>query len=186
MATGSRTPHTIAPEADQLEQALRAAGVDPDDALSFPYWNVFVNRGLRAALAALESRTDMEYKLEYKPLGGQRQQRSAPNGADELTDADRAHMKSGGRVAFTKNADGSTTKTYVRGPHGTTAKSGTVRPRVKQTQPAQPRPPSQAELQAIHDRWLSPEAQLAADTRAYTSLVDEALELNERRRRGRQ
>lgn len=185
MATGSRTPHTIAPEADQLEQALRAAGVDPDDALSFPYWNVFVNRGLRAALAALESRTDMEYKMQAKPLGGQRQQRSAPNGADELTDADRAHMRSGGRVAFTKNADGSTTKTYVRGPHGTTAKSGTVRPRVKQTQPAQPRAPSQAELQAIHDRWLSPEAQLAADTRAYTALVDEALELNERRRRGR-
>ena len=185
MATGSRTPHTIAPEADQLEQALRAAGVDPDDALSFPYWNVFVNRGLRAALAALESRTDMEYKMQAKPLGGQRQQRSAPNGADELTDADRAHMRSGGRVAFTKNADGSTTKTYVRGPHGTTAKSGTVRPRVKQTQPAQPRAPSQAELQAIHDRWLSPEAQLVNDTRGFTALVDEALELNERRRRGR-
>ena len=184
MATGSRTPHTIAPEADQLEQALRAAGVDPDDALSFPYWNVFVNRGLRAALAALESRTDMEYKLEYKPLGGQRQQRSASNGADELTEADRAHMRSGGRVAFTKHADGTVTKTHVRGP-ASSPPSGTVRPRVKQSRPAARQQPSQAELQAIHDRWLSPEAQLAADTRAYTALVDEALALNERRRRGR-
>ena len=183
MGIGSRTPNTIAPDADALEQALRAAGLDPDGVLSWPIWNTFVNRGLRPALAAIEERsapTMIENKMQAKPLGGQRQQRSADNPLG-LSEADRAHMKSGGRVMFTKNADGSTTKTHVRGPRGTT--SGTVRPRVKQTLPA--RQPSKAELRAIHDRWLSPDAQLVNEIRTVTAAVDELLELNEQRRRSR-
>ena len=129
----------------------------------------------------------MEFKLEYKPIMGQRQERSATRGPAELTDADRAHMRSGGRVAFTKNADGSTTKTYVRGPASSaqrSASSARSSSATKQSRPA--RPASQAELQAIHDRWLSPEAQLVADVQRTTAAVDRLLELNEQRRRGRQ
>lgn len=169
----------VAEEAGQLEAAMVAAGLDPDGALSWPIWDQFTNRGLRAAMAALTERDAcMETKLERKPLVGQRQERSAPRGAELLTAADRAHMRSGGRVLLTKNADGSTTKSYARGPA-----SGA--PRSARSSTPKERPPSPAELQAIHDRWLSPEGQLVADTRAYTTLVDEALELNERRRRGR-
>ncbi len=47
----------VAQEADQLEQALRAAGLDPDDCRSWPVWNIFTNRGLRPALAAIEQRS---------------------------------------------------------------------------------------------------------------------------------
>ena len=52
-----RKVNSIAPEANALEQALRAAGLDPDSSLSFPYWNAFVNRGLRVALAELQKGT---------------------------------------------------------------------------------------------------------------------------------
>jgi hypothetical protein len=45
----------VSAEADQLEQALRAAGLDPDGALSWPVWNQFVHGGQRAALAAIEN-----------------------------------------------------------------------------------------------------------------------------------
>lgn len=39
----------VAQEADRLEAAMVAAGLDPDSTLSWPIWDVFTHRGLRAA-----------------------------------------------------------------------------------------------------------------------------------------
>ena len=54
----------VAGEADQLELALRAAGLDPDSALSWPYWNKFVSRGLRVALAELGKESQMKQSFK--------------------------------------------------------------------------------------------------------------------------
>ncbi len=181
-----RKVNSIAPEANALEQALRAAGLDPDGALSYPIWDRFVYEGLRVALAAIEERNTsmIENKMDTKPLGGQRQQRSADGNPLGLSEADRAHLRSGGRIYCEKQADGSTSKRYVRGPHGT--KTGASAPSSSRPASARPkRQPSKAELQAIHDRWLSPEAQLLADVQRTTTAVDHLLELNEEIRRGR-
>ena len=40
----------VAQEADRLERALAAAGLDSESPLSYLYWNIFTNKGLRAAL----------------------------------------------------------------------------------------------------------------------------------------
>jgi len=53
MGAQSKIGGYVADQADQIEQALRAAGLDPDGVRSWPYWNQFVDRGLRAALAAI-------------------------------------------------------------------------------------------------------------------------------------
>lgn len=170
----------IAPEADQLEQAMRAAGLDPDGTLSYPIWNKFVDKGLRVALAAIEERNaGMETKINGKPLMGALQERSATRGPAELSAADREYMRSGGRVEFTKNSDGTTTKAYVRGPRSVASSSRPAR-----AQPAAGKP-GKAELAAIRDRWLSPEAQVVTDLQEFTASVDRALEIVERRRRGR-
>ena len=120
----------------------------------------------------------VETKMNAKPLGGQRQQRSADT-AHGLSEADRAHLRSGGRIACEKQADGSTTKRYTRGmQHSAGAPSSAS------TRPA--RKPSKAELQAIHDRWLGDDAQLLDQVQRTTLAVDYALDQIEQRRRGRQ
>ena len=50
----------VATEAAQLEEALRAAGLDPEGSDSYQIWNRFVNKGLRVALAELEKGTTVQ------------------------------------------------------------------------------------------------------------------------------
>ena len=51
---------TVATEADRLEAAIAAAGLDPSAGESYPIWTAWQTNGLRAALAALREETDME------------------------------------------------------------------------------------------------------------------------------
>lgn len=69
MPAGSRDASTVAPEAAQLEQALRAAGLDPDAHLAWPVWDAFTHKGLRVALAMLQKKgTNME--IRFNPDSG--------------------------------------------------------------------------------------------------------------------
>ncbi len=56
----------VAQEADRLERALAAAGLDPDDAMSYPVWNIFTNKGLRPALAAIEQRSTTAMQQSFR------------------------------------------------------------------------------------------------------------------------
>ena len=56
----------VAQEADRLERALAAAGLDPDDVLSYPVWTIFTNKGLRPALAAIEQRSTTAMQQSFR------------------------------------------------------------------------------------------------------------------------
>ncbi len=56
----------VAQEADRLERALAAAGLDSESPLSYPYWNIFTNKGLRAALAAIEQRSTTAMQQSFR------------------------------------------------------------------------------------------------------------------------
>lgn len=68
MAAERRASAQVAPEADVLERALAAAGLDPDDAMSYPVWNIFTNKGLRPALAAIEQRSTTAMQQSFRGI----------------------------------------------------------------------------------------------------------------------
>ena len=107
---------TVASEADRLEAAIAASGLDPEN---LTIWNTFVHKGLRAALAALQEETDMN--AQHKGPG--RWQHDATPGHDDLSPSEKALIARGGAVRFDLQPDGSYRKTLEQPNTGAAAQA---------------------------------------------------------------
>ena len=108
---------TVASEADRLEAAIIASGLDPEN---LTIWNTFVHKGLRAALAALQQEgTGMN--AQHKGPG--RWQHDATPGHDDLSPSEKALIARGGAVRFDLQPDGSYRKTLEQPNTGAAAQA---------------------------------------------------------------
>ena len=110
---------TVASEADRLEAAIAAAGLDPSAGESYPIWTLWQQKGICAALSALQEETDMN--AQHKGPG--RWQHDPTPGHDDLSPSEKALIARGGAVRFELQPDGSYRKTLEQSNTGAAAQA---------------------------------------------------------------